>query len=53
MRMRLKISGLILIAVLLTFNPAAADTDCSGSIDIVDALLIAQFYVGLINQFCN
>lgn len=30
------------------FNPDVADTNCDASIDIVDALLIAQFYVGLI-----
>ena len=34
------------------FNTDAADTNCDGSIDIVDALLIAQYYVGLISGFC-
>lgn len=28
------------------------DTNCDGTINIVDALLIAQYYVGLINSFC-
>jgi hypothetical protein len=33
------------------YNDACADVDCSGSIDIVDALLVAQLYVGLISSF--
>ncbi|MBN2535747.1 MAG: hypothetical protein JXB88_22905 [Spirochaetales bacterium] len=32
--------------------PGNADVNCDGSIDIVDALLVAQYYVGLINSFC-
>ena len=34
------------------FNPAVADVDCDGEVDIIDALLIAQFYVDLITGFC-
>jgi beta-xylosidase len=30
----------------------AADTNCDGTIDIIDALLVAQYYVGLITEFC-
>jgi hypothetical protein len=30
----------------------AADTNCDGSVNIVDALLVAQYYVGLISFFC-
>jgi hypothetical protein len=33
------------------FNAGSADTNCDGSINIVDALLVAQYYVGLISQF--
>ena len=33
------------------FNPAAADVNCDGSINIVDALMIAQYYVGLLTRF--
>ena len=32
------------------FNSGTADVDANGQIDIVDALLVAQFYVGLIKQ---
>jgi hypothetical protein len=37
-------------------NPAGfiarnADVDCDGNITIVDALLIAQYYVGLVSSF--
>ena len=34
------------------FNPVAADVNCDGLITIVDALLVAQYYVGLISKFC-
>ena len=33
------------------FDSSVANVDGSGSIDIVDALLIAQYYVGLSNEF--
>ena len=33
------------------FIPGNADADCSGSIGIVDALIIARYYVGLIPEF--
>jgi hypothetical protein len=33
------------------FNASAADVNCSGAVDIVDALLVAQRYVGLISNF--
>ena len=32
-------------------NICAADVNCDGTIDIIDALLIAQYYVGLIPSF--
>ena len=34
------------------FAAAGADVNCDGNINIVDALMIAQRYVGLINGFC-
>jgi hypothetical protein len=33
------------------FNQTQADINCSGAIDMVDALLIARKYVGLISNF--
>jgi hypothetical protein len=33
------------------FVAANADVNCTGTIDIVDALLVAQYYVGLITSF--
>jgi hypothetical protein len=37
------------------FDAGAADTNGDGSINILDALLIAQYYVGLISSLpgCN
>jgi len=35
------------------FNSGNADANCDGSIDIVDALLVAQYYVGLLSEFCQ
>lgn len=32
--------------------PGLGDVNEDGSIDIIDALLIAQFYVGLVDNFC-
>ncbi|MBN1697234.1 MAG: hypothetical protein JW881_06955 [Spirochaetales bacterium] len=34
------------------YDPEVADTNCDGSINIVDALLAAKYYVGLIEAFC-
>jgi hypothetical protein len=34
------------------FVSAQADTNCNGAIEIVDALHIAQYYVGLVDGFC-
>ena len=36
----------------VNFDPAYADVDCNDSITIIDSLLIAQFYVELIREFC-
>jgi len=51
----MKNRNLILAARLLimSFTGAGcfADTNCDGSINIVDALLGAQYYVGLISRF--
>ncbi|MBN2440826.1 MAG: hypothetical protein JXJ04_05755, partial [Spirochaetales bacterium] len=41
-----------IIRIPVNFDPTAADTNCNGNIDIVDALLIAQYYVDLITGFC-
>jgi hypothetical protein len=35
------------------FDTDAADVTCDGSIDIIDALRIAQYYVGLVTSFCQ
>jgi hypothetical protein len=34
------------------FDIGAADANCDDSISIVDALFVAQYYVGLISNFC-
>ena len=35
------------------FNPEYADVNEDGQIDIIDALLVAQKYAGLIDEFPN
>ena len=36
-----------------SFDQLKADTNFDGTVDILDALLIAQYYVGLIKEFCQ
>lgn len=31
----------------------AGDVNCDDNVDIVDALLTAQYYVGLVTEFCS
>ncbi|MBN1699550.1 MAG: hypothetical protein JW881_18670 [Spirochaetales bacterium] len=33
-------------------NVDTADVNCDNKVDIIDGLLIARFYVGLVSQFC-
>ncbi len=40
----------MLISPTGVFIEANTDVNCSNTIDIVDALLIAQFYVGLVTD---
>ena len=35
-----------------TFDITRADVNCDGGVDIIDALVIAQYYVELITEFC-
>ena len=41
----------ILFSALPSFGQSCGDVNNNGSVDIVDALLIAQYYVGLIPGF--